>query len=138
MIQLGIARQSFQAYPCPSLQRNQLPQKLITETARLGQIYRLISYYRLGARQQVLIPARAVITNPSHRRGSFLSRCLLQFFVMMYIADLTFTLYGLKTGLLAEENPLIRALLNHGLAAAVVFKLGLRPRSLLLSLSALG
>lgn len=44
---------------------------------------------------------------------------------MMYIAGLAFTLYSLKTGLLAEENPMIRTLLDHGLTAAAIFKLGL-------------
>lgn len=43
----------------------------------------------------------------------------------MYIADLALTLYGLKAGLLVEENPLVRMLLNHSLAAAIIFKLGL-------------
>lgn len=50
---------------------------------------------------------------------------LLLLFMIMYLSDLILTLYGLKVGLLVEENPLIRGLLRHGVAGVTFFKLGL-------------
>lgn len=43
----------------------------------------------------------------------------------VYLADLAFTLYGFKTGLLVEANPLMHMVLNYGLTAAIILKLGL-------------